>query len=193
VPWWRNKDYYHNSWHGTWKMDGGGALMNQSIHMIDILQHLMGPIKSLQGYIATIQHPIEAEDTGVAIVNFESGAIGTIYGSTASFPGQFRTLEISGSGGTVVMVENSFTMWQFAQSSERDNEIRETYMKVEGGGGISDPKHISVEPHAKNMAAFIAAIEAKLPFEIDGTEARKAVEIVQAIYKSARELKHFVF
>jgi UDP-N-acetyl-2-amino-2-deoxyglucuronate dehydrogenase len=193
VPWWRNEEYYNNSWHGTWKLDGGGALMNQSIHMIDILQHLMGPIKSLQGYTATLKHAIEAEDTATAILKFENGALGTIYGSTTSFPGQFRTLEISGSEGTVIKVENSFKMWQFAQASERDNEIKEKYMKIEGGGGISDPKQISFEPHARNIAAFIAAIEAKLPFEINGTEAKKAVEIVHAIYNSAKEQKHFVF
>lgn len=193
VPWWRSEAYYHNSWHGTWTLDGGGALMNQSIHMIDILQHLMGPVESLQGYIATLKHAIEAEDTGIAILKFKSGTLGTIYGSTSSFPGQFKSLEISGSEGTVVVVEDSLQMWQFAQPAERDNEIRKKYMNIAGGGGVSDPKNILFEPHACNIAAFVAAIEANVPFEIDGREAKKAVEIVLAIYKSAKELKPVLF
>jgi predicted dehydrogenase len=193
VPWWRNEAYYKDSWHGTWNLDGGGALMNQSIHMIDILQHLMGPIEYLQGYTATSHHAIEVEDTATAILQFRNGALGAIYGSTAAYPGQFRSLEISGSEGTVVAIENSFRMWHFAQEKEGDNEIREKYSQIEGGGGTSDPKAISFESHARNIAAFIAAIEANRPFEIDGVEARKAVEIIQAIYKSAKEKKSYQF
>jgi UDP-N-acetyl-2-amino-2-deoxyglucuronate dehydrogenase len=193
VPWWRSEDYYKDSWHGTWKLDGGGALMNQSIHMIDILQYLMGPIESLHGYIASLGHSIEVEDTATAILRFKNKALGTIYGSTASFPGQFRRLEITGTQGTVVMVENSFKVWQFVNETETDKEIMEKYNQIESGGGVSDPKAISFELHAKNIAAFINAIEAERPFEIDGTEARKAVEIINAIYSSAKENKQILF
>ena len=87
VPWWRNEAYYENSWHGTAELDGGGALMNQSIHMIDILQYLMGPVDSLQAYVATLAHQIEVEDTAAAVLQFRNKALGVIYGSTASFPG----------------------------------------------------------------------------------------------------------
>src|ERR1035437_5801493 len=103
VPWWRNESYYKESWHGTLKLDGGGALMNQAIHMIDLLQYLMGPVDSLQAYTATLAHPIEVEDTGTAILKFKNNALGMIYGTTASFPGQFRRLEITGTKGTVIM------------------------------------------------------------------------------------------
>lgn len=193
VPWWRSDDYYKNSWHGTWKLDGGGALMNQSIHMIDILQYLMGPIDSLQAYTATLGHAIEVEDTATAILQFKNKALGAIYGSTASFPGQFRRIEITGTKGTVIQAENSFKVWQFADQTEADIEVLHKFSEIGGGGGVSDPGAISFQLHAKNIAAFIESIEAGRPFEIDGVEARKAVEIVLAIYSSAKERQAYLF
>jgi predicted dehydrogenase len=193
VPWWRNEAYYTNSWHGTSDLDGGGALMNQGIHMIDILQYLMGPVDSLQAYVATLAHKIAVEDTATAILQFRNKALGAIYGTTASFPGQFRRLEITGTRGTVIQVENSFKVWQFADQSDSDNEIFKAFSTIEGGGGVSDPAAIPFEPHARNIAAFIDAVETGRPFEVDGPEARKAVEIVLAIYSSAREKGPFYF
>jgi UDP-N-acetyl-2-amino-2-deoxyglucuronate dehydrogenase len=193
VPWWRNETYYKDSWHGTSELDGGGALMNQAIHMIDLLQLLMGPVDSLQAYVATLAHDIEVEDTGVAVLQFRNKALGVIYGTTASFPGQFRRLEITGTKGTVIQVENSFKVWQFADQTEADNEIFNSFSQIEGGGGVSDPGAIPFKPHAENIASFIDSVESGKPFEIDGPEARKAVEIVQAIYFSAREKKRFYF
>ena len=193
VPWWRSDDYYKDSWHGTLKLDGGGALMNQAIHMIDLLQHLMGPVDSLQAYTATLGHSIEAEDTGAAVLRFKNNALGVIYGSTASFPGQFRRIEITGTKGTVIQVENSFKVWQFADQTEADNEIFNRFNQVEGGGGVSDPGAIPFEPHAKNISAFIDALEFGKAFEINGQEARKAVEIVLAIYTSALEQRTYFF
>jgi UDP-N-acetyl-2-amino-2-deoxyglucuronate dehydrogenase len=193
VPWWRNEGYYKDSWHGTQKLDGGGALMNQAIHMIDMLQYLMGPVDSLQAYTATLGHSIEVEDTATAVLKFKNNALGVIYGSTASFPGQFRSITITGTKGTVVQVENSFKVWQFADQTESDNEIFNRFNQIEGGGGVSDPGAIPFEPHAKNIAAFIDSIESGKTFEISGQEARKAVEIVLAIYTAAREKRPFVF
>ena len=193
VPWWRNESYYKDSWHGTLKLDGGGALMNQSIHMVDILQHLIGPIESLQAYIATLGHKIEAEDTAAAVIRFKNNALGSIYGTTASFPGQFRRIEITGTKGTVVQAENSFKVWQFADEKESDKEILKKFGQIEGGGGVSDPGAIPFEPHARNITAFIDSIEQDKSFEIDGPEARKAVEIVLAVYKSAKDGKPYIF
>lgn len=193
VPWWRNESYYKDSWHGTQNLDGGGALMNQSIHMIDILQYLMGPVESLQAYTATLAHSIEVEDTAAAVLRFKNRALGMIYGTTASFPGQYRRLEITGTKGTVIQVENSFKVWQFADQTESDVEIFNRFNKIEGGGGVSDPSAIPFEPHARNIEAFITAVETGQPFAIDGTEARKAVEIILAIYSSAKEMKPFYF
>jgi predicted dehydrogenase len=193
VPWWRAESYYKSSWHGTRKLDGGGALMNQAIHMIDILQYLMGPVESLQAYTATLAHEIEVEDTAVAVLRFRSGTLGVIQGMTSSFPGQFRRLEITGTKGTVIQEENSFRIWQFADQSDRDNEITSRFGQITGGGGVSDPAAIPFEPHARNIKAFLESIETGRPFRIDGPEARKAVEIILGIYKSSREMKPFHF
>jgi predicted dehydrogenase len=186
VPWWRTEEYYKDNWHGTKELDGGGALMNQSIHMIDLLQYLMGPVISLNAYTATLAHSIEVEDTATAILQFKNNALGVIYGTTASFPGQFRRLEITGTKGTVILVENSFKVWQFANELKEDREVLKKFGKIEGGGGVSDPAAIPFEPHAKNIAAFITAIDKKQSFEIEGSEARKSVEIILAIYESAK-------
>lgn len=189
VPWWRSDAYYASSWRGTKKLDGGGALMNQSIHMVDLLQYLVGPVESVQAYTATLGHAIEVEDTATAILKFKNMALGMIYGSTASFPGQFRRLEITGTKGTVIQVENSFKVWQFADQSEADNEILNQFGGTSGGGGVSDPAAISFSLHQKNIEKFIESLESGQPFEIDGTEARKAVEIVLAIYAAAETAK----
>ncbi|HUX94089.1 MAG TPA: Gfo/Idh/MocA family oxidoreductase [Bacteroidales bacterium] len=191
VPWWRPESYYKESWHGTMKLDGGGALINQSIHMVDILQYLMGPVESLQAYTATLAHDIEAEDTAVSILRFRSGPLGIIYGTTASFPGQYRRLEITGTKGTIIQEENSFKVWHFEEQQEADKEILSRFGRIDGGGGVSDPAAIPFEPHAKNIAAFIDSIENRIQFEISGSEARKAVEIILAIYTSANQNKPF--
>jgi UDP-N-acetyl-2-amino-2-deoxyglucuronate dehydrogenase len=193
VPWWRGETYYSDNWHGTIKLDGGGALMNQAIHMIDILQYLMGEVESLQSYTATLAHEIEVEDTAVAVLRFRNGALGIIQGMTSSFPGQFRRLEITGTKGTVIQEENSFKIWHFADQAESDKEIASRFGHIEGGGGVSDPAAIPFEPHARNIGAFLDSTESGRPFQIDGSEARKSVEIILGIYKSAREMKPYYF
>ncbi len=185
VPWWRNDSYYEG-WHGTWELDGGGAMMNQSIHMVDLLQYMMGPVKSLAAFSSKLGHPqIETEDTAVGAIQFHNNALGVIYGTTASYPGQFRRLEITGTKGTIVLMENSLEVWQFSEMTEEDKQIKSTYGNIKGGGGVADPAAISFLGHAKNIAAFLDALEKNEKFEIDGTEARKAVEIILDMYDSA--------
>jgi UDP-N-acetyl-2-amino-2-deoxyglucuronate dehydrogenase len=185
VPWWRN-DAYYEGWHGTWSLDGGGAMMNQSIHMVDLLQYIMGPVNSMAAFTSKLGHPqIETEDTAVGVLQFKNNALGVIYGTTASYPGQFRRLEITGTKGTIVLVENSLQVWQFDEMYEEDKQIMQKYGNVEGGGGVSDPAAISFLGHAKNIAAFINALEEGRKFEIDGTEGRKAVAIILNMYRSA--------
>ena len=187
VPWWRTEEYYKDSWHGTWALDGGGALMNQSIHMIDMLCDLMPPIESVQAFTATLGHKMEAEDVATAVLRYASGALGIIYGTTASHPGQFRRFEITGTQGTAINVENSITLWEFADKRPEDVEVRKQFMKIEGGGGVADPAAINYENHTRNFKAFLDALEKDEDFWISGPEARKAVEVILAIYQSARE------
>jgi len=164
--------------------------MNQSIHMIDMLCDLMPPIESLQAYTATLGHPqIETEDTATAVLKYSNGALGVIYGTTASFPGQFRRFEITGTKGTVIMVEDSFTTWQFADETPEDGEVRKKFGEIEGGGGVSDPAAISYQNHTRNFQAFLDTLDSGKDFWIDGPETRKADEVALAIYKSAKEQK----
>ena len=193
VPWWRSNEYYEHKWRGTLALDGGGAMMNQAIHMVDLLQYLMGPIDSLHAYTATLGHNIEAEDTATAILRFKNKALGAIYGSTASFPGQLRSVTITGTKGTAILEDNSIKVWQFADETGEDAQIRTQYATTESGGGAADPSSIPFELHAKNIAAFISAVETGKSFEIDGNEARKAVEIILTMYISAKENRSFQF
>jgi UDP-N-acetyl-2-amino-2-deoxyglucuronate dehydrogenase len=159
-----------------------------------MLCDVMPPIESLQAFTATLGHPqIEAEDTAAAVLRYTNGALGIVYGTTASYPGQFRRFEITGTKGTVIQVENSFTVWQFADEKPEDKDIRKKYGQIEGGGGVSDPAAITHENHTRNFKAFIDALESGRDFWISGREARKAVEVILAIYKSAREQKPVKF
>ena len=161
-----------------------------AIHMIDMLCDLMPPVESVQAYTATLGHQIEAEDTATAILRFSNGALGVIYGSTASYPGQYKRFEITGTKGTVVYLEDSFTIWEFADKRDEDDEILKQYAHVSRtGGGVADPAEISHKYHTNNFKAFIEALDTGGKFSLDGSEARKAVEVILAIYRSAREQK----
>ena len=192
VPWWRNEAYYQQKWRGTLALDGGGALMNQAIHMIDLLQYLMGPVEKLFAYTATLAHEIEVEDTAVAILRFKSGVLGHIYGSTSSFPGRPRHLEITGSKGTLQQVDENLSIWDFAEKHPVDESIIRKYQNSPSTRGAADPMAISYINHTRNLEAFLTAIDSKQPFEIDGPEARKAVAIIQAIYESQKSGKEIV-
>lgn len=189
VPWWRS-DAYYEGWHGTWQLDGGGAMMNQSIHMVDLLQYIMGAVESIAAFTSRLGHPqIETEDAAVSILKFKNQALGMIYGTTASFPGQFRRMEITGTKGTIVLVENSLQTWQFDEMKPGDEQIIREHGSIRSGSGVSDPKAISFVNHARNIASFIQSIEEGRKFEIDGEEARKSVSIILDIYRSAKEGK----
>ncbi|PPL03126.1 Gfo/Idh/MocA family protein [Parapedobacter indicus] len=189
VKWHRSEAYYASGrWRGTWEYDGGGALMNQGIHSVDLLQWYMGPVESVQAVAANIRHKnIEVEDTIVATLNFKNGALGTIECSTAVFPGTLKRIEIMGTEGTAILEEDSFIKWQFQREDSVDERIRSS-MKEEtaSAGGASNPADISFVGHQRQMADLIRAIETGDEPFINGEEGRKSVEIVRAIYESAR-------
>lgn len=188
VPWWRKDEYYQNSWRGTWKLDGGGALMNQSIHMVDMLCDVMPRAESVQAFMSKQGHPqIESEDTTVAVLRYTNGPLGIIYGTTASWPGQSKRFEITGTRGTIIYLEDSFTVWQFADEKPEDQQIREQFGQVKSTSGASEPMAIPYENFTRNIKAFIDALESGEEFCLNAKEARKAVELVLAIYQSAKE------
>jgi len=120
------------------------------------------------------------------ILQFKNKALGLIYGTTTSFPGQNRRMEITGTKGTIVLVEDSLQVWQFSEMRKEDETILQKYGTLASSSGVADPAAISFLNHAKNTAAFINAIEENRTFEIDGKEARKAVALILDIYKSAQ-------
>lgn len=189
-PWWRDQAYYDNGgWRGTWALDGGGALMNQGIHTIDLLQWLMGPVRSVSARCATLAHErIEVEDAGVAAIEFANGAVGTIACTTSMWPGHFRTVEIAGTGGTVAMADQNFFFWQFRDERPEDADIRRQYLEFPAVsvGAANPAAGVTADGHRDNFAEFLAALDAGRSPTIDGPEARKAVEIILAIYESAR-------
>jgi len=190
VKWFRSQEYYDDGgWHGTQSLDGGGALINQSIHAIDLLQWFMGPVESVQAFTGTIGHKrIEVEDNAVAALRFRNGAFGVIEGSTSVYPGFLKRIEISGTKGSVILEEETLKAWDFAEGLPEDEEIREKFgAGVETGGGAADPAAISFEGHRRQFEEFITSLEQGRSPLVDGREAKKAVEIIQAIYTSAKK------
>lgn len=187
IKWWRSQEYYDaGGWKGTKRFDGGGALMNQGIHAIDLLQWFMGPVDSVFAYSATLGHKrLEVEDTAAAVLRFKNGALGIVEGSTAAYPGFPKRVEISGVGGTAILEEESLTAWQFADERPEDASVRERFLAKEGSGGASDPQAIGYHGHRAQFADIVSALSSGKAPAVDGREARKAVEIILAMYRSA--------
>ncbi len=191
IKWHRTQEYYDSGgWRGTWKLDGGGALMNQGIHGIDLLQWLMGGVAEVVGFTDTLSHEnIEVEDVATASLRFKSGALGTIEATTGCWPGTRLRVEVGGSEGSVVMEDETILTWTFKDERSEDEDIRTQYGPREGlsGGGAGDPSAIDFEGHRRQFEDFTRSIQAgRKPF-CDGVQARAAVEIITGIYRSARE------
>jgi len=153
----------------------------------------MGPVDTVMAYAGNLAHErIEVEDTAVAALRFKSGAFGVIEGSTAAYPGFQKKVELCGWKGSVTLEEESLTVWNFAEGKPEDEAIRKKYAAGGISGGAADPAAISYQGHKKQFMDVIASIEAGKPPAVGGREARKAVEIILAVYKSAetgREVK----
>ena len=189
VKWYRTQAYYDSgAWRGTWELDGGGALMNQAIHTIDLLTWLMGPVAEVTAHTALLAHErIDVEDTAVATLKFANGALGTIVGTTASYPGYLKRVEISGSSGSAILEEEDIIRWDFAESLPSDAAVHEAMAnRKSGGGGAADPAAINYAGHAKLFANMIAVIDGKEKIVVDGPEGCRSVAIILAIYESAK-------
>ena len=189
VKWYRSQEYYDSgAWRGTWALDGGGALMNQAIHSVDLLVWLMGPVEEISAMMATMTHErIEVEDVAVANLKFASGALGVIEATTTSYPGALKRIEISGDKGSAVLEEEDIKDWQFAEETAEDETIRtEMAGKTDSGGGAADPSAISHHGHTMVFEEFISSIIEDRPSLVDGHEGRRSVEVIEAIYASAK-------
>lgn len=187
VKWFRDQDYYGGG-RGTWKLDGGGALMIQSIHVIDMINWLIGPIESVFAFSDTLgHHGIEVEDTAVAALRFANGAMGVIEGTTCAYPGFLKKVEISGTHGSAILEEEILTAWSFAAETDEDQQVRDRFATaISGGSGAWTPDAVDIRGHLNQFAEFFGLLNGEGGHAIDGREARKPVEIVLALYESAR-------
>jgi predicted dehydrogenase len=181
VKWYRPRAYYAESrWRGTQALDGGGALINQAIHTIDLLMWIFGPVARVFGKVATRLHAIEVEDTAAATLEFSSGAVGTIEAATSAYPGYARRIEITGSEGTAILEGDELVAVDLrGQPSERSQAA--TRPENAASPVVSD-----ASAHQRVVEDFIAAFSMGGKPRCDGPEGRRSVELIQAIYESSR-------
>jgi predicted dehydrogenase len=182
VKWHRPPEYYAQSrWRGTWALDGGGALMNQGIHTVDLLGWLFGPVARVFGATATRVHEIETEDTAAAVIEFKNGAIGTMEAATSVYPGYVRRVEVTGSAGTLILEHDRVVNVDLRQAP-----AREIAQGADTTPSASTPVVTDASAHQRVLEDFIRAVQTDTTPACDGREARRSVELVEAIYASAR-------
>lgn len=187
--WWRSQAYYNEGgWKGTQALDGGGALMNQAIHNVDLLLWIMGDAVEVSGFTAIRAHErIEVEDTAVACLRFKNGALGVIQAATSVYPGLPKTIGVHGDQGTVVIEQEDVLRWEFAVPTKEDDAIKNRFAaKVGASGGAADPKAISHEGHTRQLRDFVNSINSGTAPKVDGREGKRAVDLICAIYESMR-------
>ena len=191
IKWWRAQSYYDTSaWKGTWALDGGGALINQGIHAVDLLQWLVGLPEEVSAFYGTLAHTgMEAEDTVAAALRFPHGALGVIEAATSSYPGSDLRIEIIGDRGSAALVNDRIVRWDFAEPQPGDAEVLRDDGNAEIKVGSSDAKAMSNEGHRLLIADLTRALIEGRPPLIPGAEARRALALVLAIYESARSGK----
>lgn len=181
LRWCRRQDYYdQDAWRGTWAMDGG-VFSNQASHHVDMLVHMMGPVESVRAVTATRLVRIEAEDTGVALLKFQNGALGVIEATTAARPEDLEgSISILGEHGTVEVggfAMNEMTTWRFSNQGPEDDGVLDRYR--------TNPPDVYGFGHHEYLAQAIEAIRRGAPAPVDGREGRKSLEVITAIYESA--------
>lgn len=201
VKWWRTQAYYDSGdWRGTWVMDGGGALMNQGVHTVDVLQWLAGPVATVTAQIRTAGHErIEVEDLAVAMLTFKSGAVGTIVATTAAYPGLPVKIDLFGSNGSLTIEGDELKLLAIkGQDALYGKSAAAHALSVAQGGTASvkdeaahreaaaDPGAVWGDAHREQFKDFIRAIREDGQPLIDGRAARKPLEIILAVYESSR-------
>jgi UDP-N-acetyl-2-amino-2-deoxyglucuronate dehydrogenase len=182
VKWYRPPEYYGTSrWRGTYALDGGGALMNQGIHTVDLLQWLFGPVARVCARTATCIHSIEAEDTVAAVLEFQNGALGIIEATTSAFPGYARRVELTGAEGTIIL-EGDRLVAADLRNAANIGTASPTDLESTASPVVSD-----CTPHQRVFEDFIRAIETNGTPACDAREGRASVALVEAIYRSARD------
>lgn len=184
TKWYRAQEYYDSGdWRGTWALDGGGALINQSIHYVDLLTHIMGPVAELHGYCASRAHErIEVEDLAVAALKFTSGALGLLEGSTLAYPGFCARLDVNGGLGSVVIENDHVKDWAFRSGEPCPVPVEQVGGFI-GGTSSKDMWHHS---HKRQLKDVIEALSAGRPPLVTGEDGMRSLAIVLGVYESAR-------
>jgi UDP-N-acetyl-2-amino-2-deoxyglucuronate dehydrogenase len=188
VHWHRTQAYYEErgGWRGTWALDGGGALMNQSIHAIDLLQWILGPVESVCGYAETLAHDIQAEDTAGVALRFASGALGTIQGTTSAHRDSSLRIEVKGTEGSATLEGSRLTIWEPGREEALPPRDLESLPESQANEPLGTA-------HRRQLKEIFAALREGREPPISGEEARKAVEIVLGIYRSAANEERVTF
>ncbi|MCD6598130.1 MAG: Gfo/Idh/MocA family oxidoreductase [Bacteroidales bacterium] len=181
IKWFRSQDYYDSgAWRGTFALDGGGVLINQAIHTIDLFQWFMGDVKSIFGKIATLTHErLEGEDNAMAVVEFKSGAIGVITGSTSIQPAQPRHIELHGEKGSIIIDGDDVSILKGGTKPAKQEKAKAT-------GASSPLQGFSIEPHKKQFEAIADAISKGHEPPVSGKDSLKSLAIVLGIYESSK-------
>ena len=189
LPWWRAQSYYsgpHGTWKGTWKLDGGGSLMNQGIHTVDLLQWLGGPVKSVAGFYGVFNHKIEAEDQTVAILRYENGALGTLYTTTCAQPDKDQRVHVYGTKGSFCKYGAALEYFEAGTAADKARMMELFGARKSGENTSSDPMAVSSDGHMLIIEDLIKCVRTGKEPVITIESAGHAVEIAAAIFKSAR-------
>ncbi len=182
VKWYRPPEYYKDSrWRGTLALDGGGALINQGVHTVDLLLWLLGDVARLQARTATALHKIEAEDTVVATLEFANGALGTLQATTAAYPGYARRLEISGTEGTVILEHDRIVAADLrTRPLDWPQESKHDENRSASSAAVTD-----FRGHQAVIEDFLQAIKSNSVPGCDGVQGRRSIALIEAIYRAA--------
>ena len=188
TKWFRSQAYYDSGpWRGTWALDGG-SLMNQGIHYADLLRWSMGPVAEVNAIYTTGNHEVEVEDTALAVLRFASGAVGTLVSSTVVYPGFAERLEVSGTGGTVVVEHGAIARSELTDDAAKLG-LRGTLLPRPAAdpGAAANAAALGVSSHSAQIADLLAAVDEGRSPAITGRDGRDTLELVLAVYESARE------
>lgn len=190
LKYYRSQAYYNSAgWRGTWKLDGGGALMNQGVHGVDLLLWIMGEVDTVYAKTRTMARNIEVEDTALAMLQFKNGALGILETTTSVNPGENTRLEFNGKLGTIIYEGSNVKRWAITEGEDALAQEIKVESTETHSGGVSDPKAISYAGHIKLIADIIAAVENNRHPLVTAESARKPVELILAIYESSHRGK----
>ncbi len=188
LKYFRSQQYYDSAdWRATWDMDGGGALMNQGVHGIDLLHWFVGDVANVYACCRTLARDIEVEDAAIAVLEFKNGAIGTIRGTTCVYPAQETQISLHFKTGTIILADSGVTVCEFEDKSLKIDDV-----KGIAGGVANDPSQKGVPSHSALARDLVDAIKEDRPTMIPPREARKSVDLILAIYESSKKRKVIV-